>query len=561
MVRVKQVESLLKLSIGILLIVILNQLAGLFPMRLDLTEEKRYSVTPATRALLGDLQETVYVQVFLEGEMPAGFKRLRNAIEETLNQFDYYADGQIQVDFIDPSAALNEKARNEYFRSLLQRGLQPTNLSYKRDGNKTEKLIFPGAIVTYFGQEIPVTLLRGSQSATSEERLNQSIEGLEYELASAIRTLSNDRRKTVALIRGHNEPDSLNLAGLTNALLEKYDVFNVTLDNKNRALNRFDAILFPKPTSGFSPQEKFQIDQYILNGGKALFFVDALRVNMDSASGEGTFAFPYELELDDMFFKYGVRINRDYVQDIVCGEYPIVAGNMGAQAQIRMLPWPFFPMVNNFGNHPIVKNLDAVSMKFVSTIDTVKAQGITKIPLLKTSQYTMVNQAPVKVAFNELRKNLDPDRFNHGSKNVSYLLKGKFTSLYKNRILPKGVDKSNFRENGEETSILICSDGDMIRNEFSIKDGTPLELGLSPYSQMKFANKDFVMNALDFMLNDQGLIVSKNKSFAIRPLDKVRIANEKLTWQLVNLVLPLLVLLIYGVLRAYWRKKKYAHYK
>lgn len=561
MVGKKQLESLLKLGIGLMLIVIVNQLAAIFPLRLDLTEEKRYSVTPATRALLDDLQETVYIEVFLEGEMPAGFKRLRTSIEETLNQFDYYANGLIQVDFIDPSSALNEKARNEYFRSLLERGLQPTNLSYKRDGNKTEKLIFPGAIVSYFGQELPVMLLKGSQSATSEERLNQSIEGLEYELANAIRILSNDRRKTVALIKGHGEPDSLNLAGLTNAMLEKYDVFNVNLSQGNKDLNRYDAVVFPKPTTSFSPKEKFQIDQYIMNGGKALFFVDALRVNMDSASGEGTFAFPYELGLDDLLFKYGVRVNRDYVQDMVCGEYPIVAGNMGDQAQIRMLPWPFFPMVNNFGNHPIVKNLDAVSMKFVSTIDTVKADGIEKIPLLKTSAYSMVNQAPVKVAFNELRKNLDPERFNQGSKNVAYLLKGKFTSVFKNRILPEGIRKVGFIADGSETSLLVCSDGDMIRNEFSLKDGAPLELGLSPYSQMKFANKDFVMNALDYMLNDQGLIVSKNKSFAIRPLDKVKVANDKFKWQLINLVLPVVCLILYGVLRAYWRKRKYANFK
>lgn len=561
MVNHKRIESLLRLGIGILLVVILNQLAGLFSARLDLTEEKRYSVTPPTRALLDDLQDVVYVEVFLEGEMPAGFKRLRKAIEETLSQFDYYADGLVQVSFIDPSSALNEKARNEYFRSLIGRGLQPTNLSYKRDGNKTEKLIFPGAIVSYYGQEVPVTLLKGSQSATAEERLNQSIEGLEYELANAIRVLSNDRRKTVALIQGHGEPDSLNLAGLTNALLEKYDVFNVDMSTGDKDLSRYDALIFPKPTTTFSQAEKYHIDQYIMNGGKTLFFVDALRVNMDSASGEGTFAFPYETGLDDMFFKYGARINRDYVQDIICGEYPIVAGNMGDQAQIRMLPWPFFPMVNNFGNHPIVKNLDAVSMKFVSTIDTVKAEGIEKIPLLKTSQYSMVNQAPVKVAFNELRKNLDPERFNHGSKNVAYLLKGKFTSIYKNRILPNGISKGGFKELGEETSILICSDGDMIRNEFSLKDGTPMELGLSPYSQMKFANKEFVMNAVDYMLNDQGLIVSKNKSFAIRPLDKVKVANEKLKWQLINLVLPIVLLIAYGVLRAYWRKKKYASFK
>jgi gliding-associated putative ABC transporter substrate-binding component GldG len=559
--KTKRIESLLQFGIGVLLIVITNQMIDRFPMRIDLTEEKRYSIAPATISLLESLQEPVYIEVYLEGEMPSGFRRLRNAMVTMIDQFQYYANDKVQVKFIDPSIAKNKKAKNEFYRSLMDRGLQPTNLSYKRDGNKTEKLIFPGVIISYFGNELPVILLKGNKAASSEQRLNQSIEGLEYELANAIGILSTDRRKSIALIKGHGEPDTLNLAGLTNALLEKYDVFNINLPTRNASLEGYDAIVLPKPTRAFSPQEKYKIDQYIMQGGKVLFFLDALRVNMDSASGEGTFAFPYELELNDMLFKYGVRINKNYVQDVVSGDFPIVAGTMGDQPQIRMLPWPFFPMINNFGDHAIVKNLDAVSMRFVSTIDTVKADGVEKIPLLKTSQYSMVNQAPVKVSFNELRKNLDPKRFNQGPQNVAYLLKGKFTSLYKNRILPKEVDKKGFLEESKETFVLVCADGDMIRNEFSLKDGAPLELGLSPYNQVKYANKEFVLNALDFMLNSQGLMRSKNKEIKIRLLDKVKVEEEKLKWQLINLVLPLIVLLIYGVLRAYRRKKKYANFK
>lgn len=560
MVNKKRLLSVLKLGIGLMCVLILNQIMAIYPIRIDLTEEQRYTMSPATEELLISLQEPVFVEVFLEGEMPSGFKRLRNGIEETLSQFEYSANGKVIFEFKDPSLAKSQKAKNEYFRSLVKRGLQPTNLSYKRDGNKTEKLLFPGAILTYLGQEHPITLLKGSQSASSEERLNQSIEGLEYEFASAIRILSNDRRKNVALLQGHGEPDSLNLAGLTNSLLEKYNVFNVDLSNPNRQLSRYDAVIFPKPTTAFSAQEKYRVDQYIMNGGKALFFIDALRVNMDSASGDGTFAFPYDLNLDDLFFKYGVRLNKNYVQDIVSGEFPIVAGNMGNQPQIRMLPWPFFPMVNNFGDHPIMKNMDAVALKFVSTLDTVKATGIEKTVLLKTSQYSLVSQPPVKVAFNELRKNLDPKRFNHGEQNVAYLLQGKFQSLYKNRILPKGVEDRSFKDKGVESSILICADGDIIRNEFGLKDGTPLELGLNPYTQIKHGNGDFVMNTLDFMLSDKGLMTSKNKELKIRPLDRVKVADEKLKWQLINLLLPILFIVLYGVIRAYLRKKKYTKF-
>lgn len=552
---------ILQFLIGLMVIVIVNQLIARFPFRIDLTEEKRYSISDASKEVLQSLSEPVYVEVFLEGEMPAGFKRLQSAIKETLDQLNYYSDDQIIYAFRDPSIAKSTKARNEYFRSLMQRGLQPTNLNYTRDGNKTEKLIFPGAIINCYGQEQAVLLLKGNKGATAEEQLNQSIEGIEYELVSAIRNLSTEVRKNVALILGHNEPDSLNLAGLTGALAEKYNVFKVDLPERTSDLLRYDAIILPKPTTAFEESEKYLLDQYIMNGGKALFFIDALRVNMDSASGDGTYAFPYELNLDNMLFKYGVRINRNFVQDVFSGEFPIVAGMTGDQPQIRMLPWPFFPNINTFGDHPVTKNLDVLQMKFVSTIDTVKADGVDKIPLLMTSQYSMVSASPVKVAFNELQKNLDPQRFNAGSQVVSYLLKGHFTSLYKNRILPKGVDKTTFKGDGEEAAILVCSDGDMIRNEFDLQSGEPLELGLSPYNGQKFANGDFVLNALDYMLNENGIITSKSKEIKIRPLDKVKIGEEKLWWQLFNLLLPILLLVLYGVLRVYLRKRKYANFK
>ncbi|MGL1889501.1 MAG: gliding motility-associated ABC transporter substrate-binding protein GldG [Reichenbachiella sp.] len=554
-------ENILQLGIGVMLIVILNQVVSLYPMRWDLTEEKRYSISDATKELLTSLNEPVYVTVYLEGEMPAGFKRLKKSIGETLDQFRYYADQKVVFNFVDPSIAKSTKARNEFYRSLMQKGLQPTNLNYTENGNKVEKLIFPGALISYYGKELPVTLLKGNQGASAEERLNQSIEGLEYELGSIIRSLSTDKRKNIGMVLGHEEPDSLNLAGLTGLLMEKYNLFKIDLPKRENDLSLYDALLFPKPTTAFTAKEIFIIDQFIMNGGKTLFFIDALSVNMDSANGEGTYAFPYELGLDDLLFKYGVRINKAYVQDVYSGDFPLVAGLMGDQPQIRMMPWPFFPIINTFGDHPITKNLDAVQMKFVSTIDTVKAVGVKKNALLKTSQYSLISNAPVKVSFNELQKSLDPKRFNAGNQTVAYLLEGEFTSLYKNRILPKGVDKRGFKESSISTSVLVCGDGDMIRNEFDLKTGAPLELGLSPYNQQKFANGDFVMNALDYMLSGNGLITSKAKEISIRPLDKVKIADEKLMWQLINLILPIVLLVGYGILRYWVRKRKYANFK
>ena len=561
MVSKKRIINLLQFAIGLMLIVILNQLINRFPYRIDLTEEKRYTISNATIDLLEKLDEPVFVEVYLEGELPNSFKRLRKAIEETLEQFDYHAAQGIEFSFKDPSVAASNRARNEYYRSLMDKGLQATNLTFAEDGNKTEKLIFPGAIISAYGKEKAVTLLKGNQTRSSEEQLNQSIEGLEYEIANVIRIMASDRRKRIGMIKGHNEPDSLQLAGLNNALLEKYDVFNIDLPTRETDLGFYDAIVFPKPATKFSDKEKYKIDQYIMNGGKALFFIDALRVNMDSAQGDGTYAFPYELNIQDMLFKWGVRINRDFVQDVSSGNFPVVAGQMGDQPQIRMLPWPFFPLINNYGDHPIVKNLDATLMKFVSTIDTVKADGIRKTPLLKSSQYSKVKSAPVRVAFNDLQQDLDPKLYTSGEQPVAYLLEGEFASLYKNRLIPKGIDGSGYVDTSSPTSILICADGDMIRNDFSQENGEPLALGVDGFTQVNYANKDFVMNALEYMLNAQGLITSKARSIQIRPLDKVKIQEEKLTWQLINLVLPIVLLIGFGVLKHMIRKRKYANFK
>ena len=561
MVSERKKGHILMFLIGLVLVVIANQLISKYPVRFDLTEEKRYSISDASKQLLQSLDDVAYIEIYFDGELPSGFKRLKKAISETLEDFKFYAGTNIEYKFIDPSVAKSQQARNEFYQSIVNKGIQPTNLTFKKDGNKTERLIFPGASISYYGKEKAVMLLKGNQAASAEEQLNQSIEGLEYEISSAIRTLASDQRKRIGMVLGHGEPDSLDMAGLNNALLEKYDVFKVDLPNKTKILDGYDALVIAKPTTAFSEEEKYKLDQYIMKGGKALFFLDALQVNMDSAvNGDGTIAIPYELNLTDMLFKYGVRINQNYIQDIVCGNFPVVAGNMGDQPQIRMLPWPFFPVINKFGDHPIVKNMDAISMKFAANIDTVKAEGIKKTPLLYTSEYTRVLTFPVKVAMNDLQKNLDPNLFNKGEQVMGYLLEGKFTSMYKNRMLPDGINKSEFKESGQESAIIVCSDGDMIRNEYNLKTGDPLELGADPFSTTVFANKDFVMNSLEYLLNDNGIITAKAKEIKLRPLDKVKVAEEKTKWQVINLALPILMLVLYGIARHYYRKKKYARF-
>lgn len=563
MVKWSQVKitHLLYFLIGIGFVVIANQLAERFRFRWDLTEEKRFSVTEPTKRLLKELEESVYVDVYLEGELPANFKRFRNSIEETLAEFNVYSDGKVKCRFIDPSIATSTKAKNEFYTYLAQSGIQPNNLTYKTDENTTERLIFPGAIVSYFGSEKGVMLLKGNQSNGPEDVINQSIEGVEYQIASAIKELASDDRKKIGMIRGHGELDSAFIAGFTNVLIDRYDLFNVNLTDRTRSLEDYDLLVLAKPTEKFSQKDKFMLDQYVMQGGRLLAFVDALKVDLDSIGGVGTLAFPYDNNLSDLFFKYGFRVNMDYVQDINSGQMPFVTGQLGDQPKFDFLPWPYFPVITKYGDHPLVKGIGPSIGKFVSTIDTVKAVGIKKTPLMFTSIYSRVMSSPVQVSVEDVRNERKPEFFKSGHQPIAYLLEGKFNSLFKNRVLPKGFSKNEFKESGEENKIIIVSDGDFIRNEFDPKNQTPVELGTDPYAGIVYSNADFLLNAVDYLVEDNGLISAKAKEVKIRPLDKIKVKNERLKWQLINLISPLAILVLFGILKSILRKRKFASFK
>ncbi|MCP4460616.1 MAG: gliding motility-associated ABC transporter substrate-binding protein GldG [Cytophagales bacterium] len=550
----QRIHTLLSIVVGLLVIWLINQVADRFRFRLDMTEEKRYSVSEATKSTLQSLDNDVFIEVFLTGNLPSNFQRFQKSIAETLDEFAIY--GNVQFKFTDPSQAGNEEARNRFYQSLVQRGIQPTNLNDRRDGQSSQQLIFPGAIVSVGAKESAVNLLSGNRTTSNDEVINESIEGLEYEFVHAIRSLI-ENRKRVGIVTDHGAPDSTQLAGLTGRILKKYDLFNVRLTNRNGLLIGYDAIVLPKPTEAFNAHEKYYLDQYVMRGGKLLVFYDALRVNMDSASGEGTIALPYETNLDDLMFRWGVRINKNYVLDLNSGTTVVVTGNFGEKPQLQLLPWPFFPVVTNFGNHPSVKGLDATLLRFASSIDTVKAVGIKKTPLLKTSERTKVISPPVKVAYNDLQGPLQPEFFNGGTYNFGYLLEGKFKSFYKNRFPPKGIDKSTFKEDGEFSRIVVISDGDIIRNEFDLESGKPLDIGVDPYAEQNYANGELVTRLLDYLTDEDGLVMVRAKEIKIRPLDKVRVKEEKVKWQMINVVLPLVLIVLLGGLKYYLRKKKF----
>ncbi len=548
----RKTGDLLLLANGILVLVLINLLASRYFFRVDLTGDKRYSVQESTRQILGDLDDDVYIEVFLEGELNAEFRRFQKSIRETLEMFRLYSNNRIQYAFTDPAVALGQKARSDFMADLAAKGVQPTNVIDTRDGNRVEKIIFPGVIVSYNGVETGVTLLKGN-------KINESIEGIEFELVNAIYKLTEDDPALVGMISGHGELDGASISSFVRAISGLYHFRRTEIQDP--ALKDYDAIIIAKPTSAFSPLDKYHLDQYIMGGGRVLFLIDRLDASMDSAAQANYFAFPYETGLDDLLFRYGVRINPDVVQDRYAAVYPVITGQQSdGSPQLHLIEWPFFPLINRFADHPVTRNLDRVVTRFVSSIDTVKAGGVQKTPLMFSSQYSRKLTAPVNVNINELRRNLTAEQFSERFVPVAYLLEGSFTSAYKNRFLPDDAGSEAFRDEGVPTSLIVVSDGDLLRNDVNRRTGEALPLGFDPFANYTFANQDLLLNMIAYLVDRDGLIRARARSVATRPLNRERIADERLKWQVINIGCPLVLLVVFGVARAYWRRRKFANF-
>ncbi len=555
----KGTGDILLLANGLAFFVLLNLVAAVYFFRVDLTEEGRYTIKKPTKDLLRNLEDVVYIEVFLEGELNPSFKRLRNSIEETLAEFQVYSNHKIQYFFTNPSSAISQKARNEFMSGLASKGIQALPVIESKDGERSEKIVFPGALISSGGFETGVMLFKGNRGMRSEEVLNQSIEGIEFELANAIYKISNNSRKRIGMVKGHREVDSLDIASFNNALLDQYDVFNVNLNSKP-VIENYDVLVIAKPRQSFTESEKYKLDQYLMNGGRLLLMLDRLDAVMDSASRENYFAFPYDLRLEDQLFKYGVRINPDLIQDRNASKYPIVTSMVDNKPQIMQMDWLFFPIINQYADHPITRNLDATLTKFISSIDTVKADGVRKTPLMFSSDYARKLVTPVRVSVSDLRKNVNPEKFSDRKIPIAWLLEGEFSSLYKNRYLPEGFETKLFKEKSVPSKIIVVADGDVVRNDVNPRNSQPQQLGYDPITQYTFANQDLLINMMAYLTDENGLITARNKEVKIRPLDKEKIRNNRAYWQTINLVLPLVVVALFGLGITYLRKRKYANF-
>ncbi len=555
-------QNIMQLVFSLIIIISINIIGSYIFKRIDLTSEKRYTLSNATKKLLKNLDDIVYFKVYLDGDFPAGFRQLRNETKEMLNQFRAYSDN-IQYEFINPSASSDKKQTRDLYKQLVSKGLQPTNLQTNKNEGSSQQIIFPGAIVTYKERELPLQLLNTRYDIKPEVVLNSSVEGLEYNIASAIKKLSVMNKPKLAFIEGHGELDKYETGDISTSLSEYFNVQRVRINDQVNALKDFKVIIIAKPDSIFDEKDKFIIDQFIMKGGKVLWLVDPVFASMDSLrTSDQTIGIAQRLGLEDQLFKYGARINYDLIQDIMALQIPVKTGNIGTQPQMKFFPWYFFPLAMPAINHPIVNNLNAVKFEFVSSIDTVGAKSISKTILLTTSKYSRTLATPVTISLDIMQKEPDERLYDKSYIPIAVLLEGTFPSLYKDRISDTiAKDKSiDFRESSVPNRMIVISDGDVIRNQVQESNGIkyPLPLGYNKYTRESFGNRDFILNCVDYLCDESGLIQVRSRELKLRLLDKTIIDKDKLMIQLINTGLPILLVICFGIIQGIIRKRKYA---
>ncbi|MBP6183706.1 MAG: gliding motility-associated ABC transporter substrate-binding protein GldG [Saprospiraceae bacterium] len=550
------------LVLGILLAV--NIVSQYLYFTIDLTEDQRYTLTTSTVKLLEEIDGPVYAEVLLGGSFPAGFKRLQRSTKELLDDFRGKA-GLIDYAFKDPNVGSAEQIQ-ALRKDLGEQGVFPTNLRIKESGETVEKLIYPYVIFSYAGRSVAVNLLESEMPGVSPEIiLNNSISLLEYKLASAIQRLIREEKPNIVFLKGHGELSPEQTADLRREIRPYYSFSFLDLDSVFRINPAVDLLVVAKPQGPFSEPDKFKIDQFVMQGGKLMWLLDALNVNLDSMrSRPAYFPLEYDLNLDDLLFKYGARIQKNLVLDMECSGIPMQVGIVGGNPQYDLLPWYYHPAVISRSNHPIVKNLNRIQFDFPASIDTIKTKtDISKSILLTSSDYSRLQFPPVQLNFDILRYEADPEKFNKGNQTLAVLLEGQFPSNYENRVPQAFLDSisalgGTFKALSEPSAMIIASDGDLMRNPYNAESQEAKPLGYNIYDRRQYANKELMLNMIEYLLDKNGLIEARSRDVKLRLLDKVRVEKEKLSWQLINLLGPLVFLLMTGLVFHFWRRHRYA---
>jgi len=529
--------------------------------RIDLTAEKRYSLSALSQEIIKDQKDNLTVEIYLTGDLPAGMKDFQEAIIDKLEDLNAYSPKRIFYTEFDVYDISNATERDKTINELLESGIQPINLEHKTTEGLSTKQIFPGIIIHSEKKGIVLNLLKNNQALSGDENLRQSTELLEFEIIKAIKTLQEDRKTKIAFLNGQEEASEYETADIRYSLRENYDVLNVTA--QQLAMNKdIETLIIADPQKEFSEQDKLYIDQFIMNGGKSLWCVDPVYASLDSLSKvNSTIAFERDLNLRDQLFRYGVRLNADLIQDAVCMEYPINTAPAGQPTNFTPAPFYYSPLATTNPTHPLSRNLNNVNVEFPSSLDLVgDDQNRKATSILTTSPYGRSVQTPIEISLQSATTPPDRRVFNQPNIPIAILLEGKFESAFKNRMTQQlGINPSDLKPESEQTKMVVIADGGIIKNKVRSRNGqVQLQpLGYDQFSGQTFGNKDFIVNCIDYLTDDQGIMQLRTRTVKLRMLDKVKIREEKIKWQLVNIVSPLVLFALFGSIFYLIRKKKY----
>jgi len=552
----------LKSVLFITLVLVLINLAGNFYFhRFDLTSDHRYTLSPTTLKIIKDVKEPLIIDVFLKGEFPGEMKKLQTETQQILEELKAY-NSNIVFQFVNPLE--EEVKRDATIQAFLERGLTPINVTLNDKGKQTQEVAFPWAIATYHGRSVKVPLLKNIMGASIAEKVVSSVQHLEYAFSSAFNSVTKPKQKKVAVIKGNGELNDVFMGDFIKQVKENCFIGTFTLDSVAKkpketlaVLKKYDLAVIVKPIEKFTDEEKLVLDQFVMNGGKTLWLIDQVNIEMDSLYNESgtTLAFPNDLNLNDLFFKYGVRINPDMVKDIMAAPITLATGENGSGTHYNQFPWFYSPLVYPTAKHPVVSNLDAIKFEFANGIDTLK-NGIKKTVLLQSSPYSRLVGAPVEVKLEMVNDRPEQAEFlNKGNIPVAVLLEGKFRSAFENRVIP--FQEKSFQTLGKTNKMIVISDGDVIKNQLD-KNYQPLELGYDKWTNKLYGNKEFLMNCVNYLLDDNGLINIRSKVVNLPILDKEKVYNNYTSAQIISVGLPLLILVIFGFLFTFLRKRKYS---
>jgi gliding-associated putative ABC transporter substrate-binding component GldG len=552
-------NNLKQLGIIAAVLLALNIFGNYFFKRFDLTKDNRYTLSETTLGIIESVDSPLYIDVFLEGKFPPEFKRLQNETRQLLEEFTAY-NSNIIFQFVNPIE--KEETRVEVMKNFYERGLMPLSITVEDKGKQSQEVVFPWAVATYGDKSTKVALLKNLMGATTEEKVISSVQHMEFAFAEALNKITKQKQKKIAVLKGNGELDDVYIADFLKTVRESYYIGTFTLDslaNKPiqtiEALQKYDMAIIAKPTEAFSDEEKQVIDQFIVNGGKTLWLVDAVKADMDSLfSQPQILAYPLDLNLTDQLFQYGIRVNGQLVKDEQATTIKLATGQEGSQTQYQEFSWRFSPFVYPASNHPIVKNMEGIKFEFANPIEILK-NDIKKTVLLTSSAYSKPVGTPIPIALDLVTEETKPTDYpNGGLLPMAVLLEGKFKSVYKNRVLP--IKDSKFKDINKESKIIFVSDGDIIKNQLD-KDGYPMELGFDKFTNQLYGNKEFLMNCVNYLLDDNGLINIRSKDVDLPLLDKEKVYENYTFAQIITIGLPLAILGLFGFLFTYLRKRKY----